>query len=63
MEFGRWKAAFKGKLANLLPVDEARLCAAKQLKNLILDTDEFQYEIFTNFEDAVEWLSEVRHLS
>jgi len=58
LEIARYKAAFKGKLANLLPGDEKRLSMAKQLKNLML-IEGFQYEIFTSFEEAVEWLSDI----
>ena len=58
LEIARYKSAFKGKLANLLPDDEKRLSTAKQLKAL-MDLEGFQYEIFTSFEDAVEWLSDI----
>jgi hypothetical protein len=58
LEIARYKAAFKGKLANLLPGDEKRLSMAKQLKNLML-IEGFQYEIFTSFEEAVDWLSDI----
>jgi hypothetical protein len=58
LEIARYKSAFKGKLANLLPGDEKRLFIARQLKAL-MDIKGFQYEIFTNFEEAVEWLSDI----
>jgi hypothetical protein len=58
LEIARYRAAFKGKLANLLPGDEKRLFIARQLKAL-MDIKGFQYEIFTNFEEAVEWLSDI----
>jgi hypothetical protein len=58
LEIGRYKSAFKGKLANLLPADEKRLSMARQLKAL-MDIEGFQYEIFTSFEEAMEWLSDV----
>jgi hypothetical protein len=58
LEIARYKSAFKGKLANLLPGDEKRLFLARQLKALIA-TEGFQYEIFTSFEEAVEWLSDI----
>lgn len=62
LEFGRYKSSFKGKLANVVPNEKARIQTAKQLKSL-MKSQEFQYEIFTSFEDAVEWLSEVKKLS
>ena len=58
LEIARYRAAFKGKLANLLPADEKRLATARQLKAL-MDIKGFQYEIFTSFEEAVEWLSDI----
>ncbi len=58
LEIARYRSAFKGKLANLLPADEKRLSTARQLKAL-MDIKEFQYEIFTSFEEAVEWLSDI----
>jgi len=61
LEIARYKSAFKGKLANLLPGDEKRLFIARRLKALIA-TEGFQYEIFTSFEEAMEWLSDIRVL-
>lgn len=58
LEIARYRAAFKGKLANLLPADETRLSIARQLKAL-MDLEGFQYEIFTSFEEAMEWLSDI----
>ena len=58
LEIARYQAAFKGKLANLLPDDEKRLFVARQLKALMVIKG-FQYEIFTNFEEAIEWLSDI----
>jgi hypothetical protein len=61
LEIARYKSVFKGKLANLLPDDEKRLLTAKQLK-VLMDLEGFQYEYFTSFEDAVEWLSDITAL-
>ncbi len=58
LEIARYKSAFKGKLANLLPDDEQRLSMARRLK-VLMHIEGFQYEIFTSFEEAVEWLSDV----
>ena len=62
LEIARYKSAFKGKLANLLPGDEKRIFIAKQLKALIA-MEGFQYEIFTSFEEAMEWLSDITVLT
>ena len=61
VEFGRYKSAFKGKMANVLPDDEERLRLARQLKAL-MECQGLRYELFTNFEEAVEWLSDVKVL-
>ncbi len=61
IEFGRYKSAFKGKMANVLPDDEERLQTARQLKAL-MECQGLRYELFTNFEKAVEWLSYVKVL-
>jgi hypothetical protein len=62
LEIARYRAAFKGKLANLLPDDEKRLFIARQLKAL-MELEGFKYEIFTSFEEAVEWLSDITVLT
>ncbi len=62
LEFGRYRSVFKGKLANLLPENEKRFSIAQQLKAL-MDIRGFQYEIFTSFEKAVEWLCDIKELS
>lgn len=62
LEIARYKSVFKGKLANVVPDERTRIETAKQLRNL-MEIRGFRYEIFTSFEDAVEWLSEVKVLS
>ncbi|MBP1730836.1 MAG: hypothetical protein H6Q55_1265 [Deltaproteobacteria bacterium] len=61
LEMARYESTLKGRIANVLPNDEKRLSIAKQFK-ASLDLQGFQYEIFTNFEDAIDWLSEVTDL-
>jgi hypothetical protein len=58
LEMARFGSTLKGRIANVLPDDEKRLSIAKQFKTS-LDLKGFTYEIFTNFEDAINWLSEV----
>ena len=58
LEFAHFKSVFKNKLANVIPKDEERIAIANKFKE-ILDIKEFQYEIFTSFEEAMEWLSEI----
>jgi hypothetical protein len=57
MHMARHKNIFNNKIANVVPEDEERLRVAK-LFRACLDLHGFQYQIFTNFEEAVEWLSD-----
>lgn len=55
-EFIRYRSSFKGKVANIVPADEDRLEAAGRFKaSLVIHG--LDYEFFTRFEDAIEWLS------
>ena len=62
LEMARYESTLKGRIANVVPDDEKRLSVARQFK-ASLDLQGFQYEIFTNFEDAINWLAEVTDLS
>ena len=57
-EFTRWLPVFHGKVANVIPADPNRVAMAQQLKN-VAGVDSSVYEIFTTFEDAIDWLSEI----
>ena len=57
-ELGYYKSCFKNKIANLIPDDPERIRIAEQFK-LCLDYSGFQYEIFVDYEAAIEWLSDV----
>ena len=58
IEMVRYASAFKGKIANVVPDDEKRLSIARQFE-ASLHLQGFSYKVFTNFEDAINWLSEV----
>jgi hypothetical protein len=62
LEMANYWSAFKGRIANVLPNDEARLSIARQFR-ASLQLQGFSYEIFTNFEEAISWLSEVTALA
>lgn len=62
LEMARYQSTLRGRIANVLPNDEKRLTVARQFK-ASLDLRGLDYEIFTNFEDAINWLSEVTDLS
>ena len=59
-EFARYESAFQGKIANVIPDDENRISVAKRFK-AALNIDPHRYEIFTSFEEAIDWLSEIGH--
>ena len=61
IEMARFKSIFKNKIASVIPDNEERLSIAKQFK-ACLDIKDFQYNFFTDFEDAIEWLSGTTHL-
>ena len=48
---------FKNKIANVIPDNEERLRIARQFHSC-LNLKGFSYEVFTDFEKAIEWLSE-----
>ena len=60
-EMAAYKSSFRGKIANVVPDDEQRLYVARQFR-ASLHLQGFSYEVFTNFEDAIDWLSEVTEL-
>ena len=62
LEMARYGSAFKGKIANVVPDDEKRLSIARQFE-ASLNLQGFCYKVFTNFEDAIDWLSEVTELT
>jgi hypothetical protein len=59
LELARYKSAFTGKVAFIVPTDPDRLFSAKQLIACMDAVDyQFQCEIFTSFEDAIDWSSD-----
>jgi hypothetical protein len=57
LEFGTYISSFKNKIANIIPDDQKRMIIANRLK-ACMDIQGFEYEIFTDYENAIEWLSE-----
>ena len=57
LEVVRCKSALTGKIANVVPDDENRLSIARTFKAAI-DLQGVKYEIFTDLEAAMNWLSE-----
>jgi hypothetical protein len=52
---------FKSKIANVIPGDEQRLKIARQFQSCMV-LKGFSYEVFTDFEKALDWLSDTRIL-
>jgi len=48
---------FKNKIANVIPDNEERLRIARRFHSC-MNLKGFSYEVFTDFEKAIEWLSE-----
>ena len=51
--------SFKNKIANVIPNDEDRVFVAENFE-ACMKIKKFQYKFFTDFEQAIEWLSDVR---
>ena len=61
LEFGTYISSFKNKIANIVPDDQKRMIIANRLK-ACMDIQGFEYEIFTDYESAIEWLSKTREI-
>ena len=57
-EFVKLMEGFQNKIAVLIPNTEERLRIAKRFKTMV-DQEGFQFNQFFDFEEAMEWLSEV----
>lgn len=58
MTFVKLMPPFKNKIASLIPDDENRVSFEKNLKSCF-DLQDFEFMYFTDYEDAIEWLSDV----
>ncbi len=61
LEFGSYVSSFKNKIANIIPDDPERMEIANRFK-ACMDIQGFEYEIFTDYESAIEWLSQTEDL-
>jgi len=62
LEFGSFVSSFKNKIANIIPDDPKRMIVANRFK-ACMDIQGFEYEIFTDYESAIEWLSTTKDLN
>ncbi|GMQ79737.1 MAG: hypothetical protein BMS9Abin03_170 [Thermodesulfobacteriota bacterium] len=61
LEFGSYVSSFKNKIASIIPDDQKRLIIANRFK-AFMDIQGFEYEIFTDYEGAIEWLSQTEDI-
>ena len=59
MELAKHKDVLTNKIANVVPQDKDRIEIAKRAEAAIQFTG-MQYKFFTDFEQAIEWLSDVQ---
>lgn len=62
MDMALFQSLFRIRIANVVPDDEEHLSIARDFKHC-LDIQGFEYEVFTEFETAMEWLSETFQLN
>jgi hypothetical protein len=58
MELGKFSHILQNKIANVVPKDKNRVAIAQKAEAAI-QCQGIQYRYFTDFEDAIEWLSEI----
>ena len=61
LEFGHYKDCFKNKIAAVIPKDPVRIEKGEFFKTT-MKTGGFLFDYFTNFDKAIEWLSEIKPL-
>ena len=61
LEFGSYVSNFKNKIANIIPGDQERMEIASRFKSCMVFQG-FEYEVFTDYESAIEWLSETEDI-
>lgn len=60
LEIAAYKNLFKNKIATVIPNEPERIAHAEKFEAELILKD-FNYRFFTEFEDAIEWLSDVKH--
>jgi hypothetical protein len=58
IELSLFKNTLTNKIANIIPNDEKRISIAETLQTAI-QIKEIEYKFFTEFEAAIEWLSDI----
>jgi len=62
LEFGTYISSFKNKIANIIPDDDPKRMVIANRFKACMDIQGFEYEIFTDYESAIEWLSTTKDL-
>jgi len=60
-EFGSSISSYNNKIANIVPDDHERMVIAHRFK-ACMDMQGFEWEIFNDYESAIEWLSETEDI-
>ena len=58
LEFVNCMPSFENKMTNVIPDDTHRVATAKEFE-ACMKLKNFQYRFFNDFEEAIEWLSDV----
>ena len=61
LEFEKLTSVFRNRIATVVPNDADRVSMAKNLE-ACLHIKRFDYRVFTDFEAAIEWLSETEEM-
>ena len=56
-EMAGYRHSFRNRIANIIPDNPERIKIAQQFKDTLVNAG-FQYNFFTSYEAAMEWLSE-----
>ena len=59
IEFAKYKGVFTNKMAILIPDEPERIERAEYFKAILLGSTEFQFEHFTDYEKATDWLFKI----
>ncbi len=59
MEFNQLVPNFKNRIANLIPNDKNRISLAKRFE-ACMEVKQYNYKFFTTYEDAIDWLSDIK---
>ena len=59
LEMSAFKDVLNNKIANVIPIDKDRVSVAEKVEAAI-QIKGIHYKFFTDFEEAIEWLSDIK---